>query len=76
MLGYIYFIVNTTTGKKYIGETINFKERKSKHLSYLRKNSHHSKKLQRAYNKYGENNFEWFYETYEVKNEAELKIIE
>lgn len=76
MLGYIYFIVNTTTGKKYIGETINFKERKSKHLSYLRKNSHHSKKLQRAYNKYGENNFEWFYETYEVKNETELKIIE
>ena len=34
----------------YIGRTSNFKERKQSHLSMLRNNRHHSKKLQKDYN--------------------------
>jgi len=38
----------------YIGSAVNFKDRWNNHISQLRKNIHHSKKLQRHYNKYGE----------------------
>lgn len=37
----------------YIGSAINIKSRWSYHLSCLKRNVHHSKKLQRHYNKYG-----------------------
>jgi group I intron endonuclease len=39
----------------YIGSAVKLSERKNTHLWLLRKNKHHSKKLQRHYNKYGEN---------------------
>lgn len=76
MLGYIYFITNKITGKMYIGETIDLVERKNKHLYYLRKGIHHSDKLQRSFNKYGEDNFEWSHEVYEVENQEELFMLE
>ena len=76
MLGYIYFITNKINKKQYIGETTNFEKRKSRHLSDLRANKHHSEKLQRAYNKYGEENFEWTYDVYEINSEDELKLLE
>ncbi len=38
----------------YIGSAINIKQRNYLHLSQLRNNKHHSKKLQRHFNKYGE----------------------
>lgn len=38
----------------YIGSAINTGDRWSRHLFALRHNSHHSKKLQNHYNKYGE----------------------
>lgn len=53
----VYGIINILTSKKYIGSTSNFARRKSEHLSQLRKNKHHSQHLQRAWNKYGEENF-------------------
>lgn len=59
MKGYIYHIINKTNNKRYIGQTINFNIRKSTHLRNLRNNSHHSQKLQNAWNKYGEDNFEF-----------------
>jgi group I intron endonuclease len=38
----------------YIGSAINFNNRKDSHLCFLRKNKHHSEKLQNHFNKYGE----------------------
>lgn len=53
----IYFITNKESGKRYVGSTINYNSRISKHKSLLRKNKHHSFLLQRAWNKYGESSF-------------------
>lgn len=57
MKGYIYFIVNQITKERYVGKTTNFSRRKSEHLLHLREQRHINKKLQSAYNKYGEDSF-------------------
>jgi group I intron endonuclease len=56
----IYGIKNKINSKIYVGQAVNFKRRKGEHFSDLNKNKHYNKKLQRSYNKYGENNFEFF----------------
>jgi len=38
----------------YIGSAVSIRQRRYEHLFHLRKNKHHSRKLQRHYNKYGE----------------------
>lgn len=76
MLGYIYFITNKKNHKCYIGQTQNIQNRKYRHFSALRHGTHHSHKLQRAYNKYGEDNFDFTYEVVEVQNEQELMLLE
>ena len=56
----VYRIVNNINGKVYIGSTGSkggFKKRWSYHLTDLRQNKHHSRHLQRAWNKYGEESF-------------------
>lgn len=58
-MAYIYKIINKVTGDVYIGQTKNFSKRCTQHLLALRKNMHHSVYLQRAYNKYGESQFEF-----------------
>lgn len=56
----IYIIENIKNGKCYIGSTaVNFSRRWGNHLNELRKDEHHSIKLQRAFNKYGENSFKF-----------------
>lgn len=57
MISCIYKIENIINKKIYIGSTINFKQRKSDHLSRLRKNKHPNAYLQNSWNKYGEENF-------------------
>lgn len=52
----IYQIRNLVNGKVYIGSSVNMYDRWCEHRSELKHNSHHSQKLQRAYNKYGEHN--------------------
>lgn len=47
----VYCIISPT-GKVYIGSSKSFKKRAVRHLSYLRRNVHHSIKLQCAFNKY------------------------
>ncbi len=42
-------------GYKYVGRTENIESRQREHLRLLRLNKHHSTKLQRYFNKYGEN---------------------
>lgn len=54
----IYGIQNTINSKWYIGSCNDFKDRFERHRYYLRHNQHHSTKLQRAYNLYGEDAFE------------------
>lgn len=53
----IYEIVNKVNGHRYIGSSINILNRWYDHKYDLRKQIHHSKYLQAAWNKYGAENF-------------------
>ena len=53
----IYQIVNINSGNQYIGSAIDLQYRKSVHWSRLRCNRHCNAHLQRAWNKYGKDNF-------------------
>lgn len=53
----IYKIINTVNNKIYVGSSIQIKKRWSQHKTNLRRNKHHCKGLQNAWNKYGENSF-------------------
>lgn len=53
----IYRIACISTGKVYVGSAVNLRARWKGHRKALRKNEHHSPTLQRAWNKYGEENF-------------------
>lgn len=55
----IYRIINQKNNKFYIGSTKDFKKRKNRHISELRKNRHHCIYLQRSYNIYGEEYFKF-----------------
>lgn len=55
----IYAIKNIINGKMYIGSAVKFNLRKNMHLSQLKRNIHHSIKLQRSFNKYGLEKFEF-----------------
>ena len=57
MIGGIYKIQNVVNGKCYIGSAKSFKTRFRKHKNVLVKNAHHSIKLQRSWNKHGEDAF-------------------
>jgi len=62
----IYKITNTKNNKVYIGESNDIDRRWDEHIDKLNNNSHHSYKLQEAWNEYGEENF-----TFEI-----LEIVE
>lgn len=53
----IYSIKNNINNHEYIGQTIDFVKRKSKHITALRGDYHCNSHLQRAWDKYGEKNF-------------------
>lgn len=53
----IYEIKNTETSDTYIGSSQDIAERWRRHKRDLRKGKHHSRFLQRSWNKYGENVF-------------------
>lgn len=53
----VYQIRNVISGKVYIGSTVLFTDRKAAHFKELRAGTHHSPRLQAAFNKYGENAF-------------------
>jgi group I intron endonuclease len=55
----IYIIRNKTNGNVYIGSTSSFSKRKNRHFRYLRTGRHENKHLQNAFNKYGEDAFEF-----------------
>lgn len=55
----IYKIENLINGKIYIGQAIDIEKRWEYHKTYLRHNKHCNKYLQRAWNKYEEENFKF-----------------
>lgn len=55
----IYQIRNLIDNKIYIGSAIDLVYRKSRHFNDLKNNKHNNRHLQRAYNKYGLENFEF-----------------
>lgn len=71
----IYMLVNKTNGKKYVGSSRDCARRKSEHVSKLRRGNHVNKKLQAAWNKYGEASFE-FVVILSILNQDEIEGIE
>ena len=67
----IYIIKNLINNKVYIGSAINIDKRWKHHKKDLAKRKHHSRLLQRAWDKYGEQNFK-FEIIEEVQNPAHL----
>lgn len=63
----IYRFVNTVTGDYYIGSSSDLNRRRLQHLNSLRKNKHHSYRFQKAWNDYGEIQFD-----YEILEELEI----
>jgi group I intron endonuclease len=55
----IYAIVNTVNNKMYVGSTVSFKKRWSKHRTQLKGAKHQSKYLQSSYKKYGKECFSY-----------------
>lgn len=54
----IYAVINLVNGYRYVGSSKNVQYRTEDHKYYLRKNSHDNPRLQHAWNKYGEENFD------------------
>ena len=74
---WIYQIKNKVNGKIYIGSTANIKRRWADHIYLLDRNIHHSLKLQRAWNKYGKDSFEFsILEEFESDNEGDKYVRE
>lgn len=76
----IYGIQCKNTLKWYIGSCMDMRDRFQRHVYYLRHNLHHSVKLQRAYNLYGEDAFDvtilCFIENKEERFTLEQRYIE
>ena len=53
----LYKIVNKATGQCYVGQSQRVEKRLKEHFRLLRLKKHPNQKLQRAYNKYGAQNF-------------------
>lgn len=56
----IYCIENTVNGNKYVGQAINIEKRWNHHRQKLRNGTHCNIHLQRAWNSYGENAFNFY----------------
>jgi group I intron endonuclease len=55
----IYKILNTHNRMIYVGSAVDFQQRFYLHIYHLNANTHFNKHLQNAWNKYGENAFEF-----------------
>lgn len=67
----IYAIVNNVTRDMYVGSAVAVNRRWSAHRRDLAKHCHYNTRLQRAYDKYGANAFDWEIVQF-VDNKAEL----
>lgn len=76
MNGFLYYIINETTQKRYIGITNDYHRRMIRHRTELNCNKHHSPKLQNAWNYYGEKDFIFGFKEIEVSCYDDLYDIE
>src|SRR5229473_6154293 len=53
----IYKITCTANKRIYIGSAVNLRKRKNEHWNAFKRNQHHNRHLQRAWDKYGEQAF-------------------
>lgn len=72
----IYCITNLINKKKYIGCSRDIDKRIREHTNMLLNNSHHSKFLQHAWNKYGKENFSFTIITNDISDKDSLKLLE
>lgn len=70
----IYEIINVINNKRYIGQSTNINTRFRSHKNKLRKNQHRNPYLQNAWNKYGEQNFN--FHIIKICNDVELDEFE
>lgn len=56
----IYCIENLINNKKYIGQSVDIKDRWRRHQNELNNHKHHNNYLQNAWDKYGENSFAFY----------------
>jgi len=71
----IYKIINKVNGKYYVGSSNNIHKRWNEHKKTLIKNTHHSRYLQRSWNKYGPESFDFVIIEPNI-NEKDLLITE
>lgn len=57
---HVYCILNTETGRRYVGSTTRIRNRRRQHLSDLRKHKHPSRLMQEDYDSFGEHSFVFF----------------
>lgn len=69
----IYALVCSTTGKLYIGSSIKLSSRIKSHFRLLKQKRHHSIKLQRAFDRYGEDVFQIVLLEYITPSEFQAK---
>lgn len=75
----IYCIENINNNKKYIGQSVDVQDRWRKHKSELEHHVHHNSYLQNAWNKYGEDVFNFYVLEYceiEQLDEKEIYYID
>ncbi|WP_422124437.1 NUMOD3 domain-containing DNA-binding protein [Planococcus sp. X10-3] len=73
----IYLILNTYTGKYYVGQTVNLEKRKKCHFCALKSNRHENDHLQKSFNKYGIDVFDFsILEQDENFSQEELNVLE
>lgn len=71
----LYAIKHIPSGRAYVGSTVNPKERHATHLRMLKRGKHHCQHLQRAWDKYGADEFE-FKQIGKAETAKELREIE
>lgn len=55
----IYLITCKKNNKKYIGQSINIRDRWKRHIRSLKNNNHRNDYMQKFWNKYGEKSFKF-----------------
>ena len=74
----VYMIKNTVNGKVYVGSSLRPQSRFYEHVYQLKKGVHHSIRLQRSFDKYGEEAFVFIVLKYTDKNqhrEEEARVL-